>query len=315
MTLAAALAHGRSKLARSGSRTASLDARVLLGHVAGLTREQLIIEEARLLSLAQWDKYDALVERRLAREPVAYLVGEKEFFGLSFKVTPDTLIPRPDTETLVEVALGFCRELAHSPRILDLGTGSGAILLALLHACPEARGVGVDRSPGALGVALANARDLGLASRAHFVQGDWAAGIDEPFDVIVTNPPYINTADMADLMPDVMQFEPAAALDGGLDGLDPLRIIAPEAARLLSRPGLFCVEIGLGQAQTAKAILEDEGFQAVACVSDLNNIPRCITARQPDQGLAEVRSRKNMENRQDTRSQAKISVGKARQVR
>lgn len=287
-TIRAALAHGRSRLAGSNSESSALDARVLLGHVTGLTREELIVEEARELSQAEWERFDALIERRRACEPVAYLVGEKEFFGLSFKVTSDTLIPRPDTETLIEVALGFCRELTHPPRILDLGTGSGAILLALLHACPTASGVGIDRSALALDVARQNARDLGLTERAHFVQGNWAAGLDGPFDVIVTNPPYINTADMTDLMPDVVRFEPAGALDGGPDGLDPLRLIAPDAVRLLSSPGLFCAEIGLGQAQAAKAILEQERFQAVKCVPDLNNIPRCITAEPPISGKMEA---------------------------
>lgn len=281
MTLTTALASGRSRLAGAGQEGASLDARVLLGHVTGLSREAMIIEEDRPLSQADREEFDTLIERRLTHEPVAYLIGQKEFHGLSFRVTPETLIPRPDTEVLVETALAFCQSFEGSPRILDLGTGSGAILLALLHACPEAEGVGVDRSAGALEVARQNARDLCLEGRADFVQGDWATRIDGPFDVVATNPPYITSADMAGLMPDVAEYEPAAALDGGADGLDPLRVIAPDALRLLSPQGLFLIEIGRGQAVSAKDILRQAGFQAIQSVPDLNGIERCITAQAP----------------------------------
>lgn len=281
MTIAATLASGRSRLAGAGQEGASLDARVLLGHVTGLSREAMIIEEDRPLSQADREEFDTLVERRLAHEPVAYLIGKKEFHGLSFKVTPETLIPRPDTETLVETALDFCQRLDGSPRILDLGTGSGAILLALLHACREATGIGVDCSSGALEIARQNAMYHGLEGRADFIRGDWAKSINGPFDVIATNPPYITTGDMAGLMPDVARYEPAGALNGGADGLDPLRVIAPDALRLLSHQGLFLVEIGLGQAVGTEDILKRAGFQAIQSVPDLNGITRCITAQPP----------------------------------
>lgn len=277
-TLGAVLGSARSKLARAGIESAALDARLLLGYVTGLTREQMIVDDRREIGAAERRRFDDLVERRTTGEPVAYLIGEKEFHGLRFKVSPLTLIPRPDTETLVETALAFCRALDHPPRILDLGTGSGAILLALLHGCEGASGVGVDRSPGALDVARRNALDLGLQARVRFVEGDWTKGLEGPFDVIVTNPPYITTADMGELMRDVADFEPPGALDGGPDGLDPLRIIARDVKRLFSPPGQFCAEIGLGQAAAAKTILKEAGFAEIECVPDLNGIPRCITA-------------------------------------
>lgn len=280
-TLGRVLASGRSRLASTDLEGAALDARVLLGHVTGFSHEQMIVEDQRELDEETLSRFDTLVDRRVAREPVAYLIGHKEFFGLKFKVTSDTLIPRPDTEVLVETALAYCLGLAHPPRILDLGTGSGAILLALLHGRREASGVGVDSSHGSLEVANCNAVNLGLAGRAEFVRGDWTKEVTGTFDVIVTNPPYITSGDMANLMPDVANFEPAGALDGGADGLDPMRTIARDVTRLFARPGLFCAEIGLGQAEAAKAILLQAGLQNVECVPDLNGIPRCMVAMPP----------------------------------
>lgn len=276
LTIGVALAAARERLTESGFESAALDARVLLGHVTGLSREHLMVEDARVLGKLDQDRFDALVERRLTREPVAYLVGQKEFFGLTFDVNPETLVPRPDTETLVEAALKYCNALDHAPRILDLGTGSGAILLALLHTCSEATGVGVDRSNGALDVARRNAKAFGLEARAQFVQGNWADGIEGTFDLIVTNPPYIPSEDIACLMPDVVNFEPVGALDGGLDGLGPLRLIVQDAGRLLVPGGFFCCEIGQGQASEAQKILRGNGFTDVDCVPDLNGIARCV---------------------------------------
>jgi release factor glutamine methyltransferase len=276
ITVGAALASARSTLARAGLESAALEARVLLGHVTSLTREQLIVEDARDLTPEEEARFEALVERRVAREPVAYLIGEKEFFGLRFEVNSDTLVPRPDTETLVEAVLKFCKTLEHGPRILDLGTGSGVLLLAVLHGRPQATGLGVDRSPGALKVATRNAKALGLDKRASFQEGNWTQGLEGPFDVIVTNPPYIPSRDMEGLMPDVRDFEPAGALDGGPDGLCPMRTIARDAGPLFAPGGLFCCEIGQGQAETAARILIDNGFGDVKCVPDLNGIARCV---------------------------------------
>lgn len=276
LTIGALLAAARIRLAEAGLENAALDARVLLGHVTRLSREQLMVEDVRILERLEQDRFDALIARRLTREPIAYLIGEKEFFGLMFEVTPETLVPRPDTETLVEAVLKHCNALDHGPRILDLGTGSGAILLAVLHSCPGASGIGVDRSSGALDVTRRNAASLDLEARAQFVQGNWAGSIEGAFDVIVTNPPYIPSEDVAGLMPDVANFEPEGALDGGPDGLDPLRLIAPDARRLLVSKGFFCCEIGQGQAAEAQKILRGNGFTAVNCVSDLNGIERCV---------------------------------------
>lgn len=276
LTIGVALAAARAKFAEIGLESAALDARVLLGNVTGLSREQLMVEDTRVLASLDQNRFDALVARRLTREPIAYLVGKKEFFGLMFEVGPETLVPRPDTETLVEVVLKYCSTLDHAPRILDLGTGSGAILLASLRSCPGATGVGIDRSSGALDVARRNAKSFGLEARTQFVQGNWADGIDGVFDVIATNPPYIPSADIAELMPDVANFEPTGALDGGPDGLDPLRLIAVDAQRLLVPGGFFCCEIGQGQAAEAQKILQDNGFVQVKCVPDLNGIERCV---------------------------------------
>lgn len=282
LTIGAALSQARARLSGAGIEGAALDARILLGHVTRFTRERLMVEDASVLGTLEQAQFDALVDRRLRHEPVAYLTGEKEFFGLRFEVNQETLVPRPDTETLVEVALDYCKTLDHAPRILDLGTGSGAILLSVLHTCPAATGLGVDSSRGALDVARANAAALGLEERVEFLHGNWAEGLEGPFDVIVTNPPYIPSADVKDLMPDVSNYEPAGALDGGPDGLDPMRLIARDAARLLSEQGFFCCEIGQGQAAAAQAILADSGFHSVQCVPDLNGIPRCVCGRAPD---------------------------------
>lgn len=276
ITVGAALVSARSTLVEAGHESAALEARVLLGHVTGLTREQMIVEDARDLTPEEAAGFEALVERRVAREPVAYLIGEKEFFGLRFEVNSDTLVPRPDTETLVAAVLKFCKTLDHAPRILDLGTGSGAILLAVLHNDLQATGLGVDRSPDALEVATQNAKALGLDERVSFLEGNWTSGLEGPFDVIVTNPPYIPSTDMAGLMPDVRDFEPAGALNGGPDGLDPMRIIARDAGPLFAPGGLFCCEIGQGQDETAVEILGDNGFGDVKCVPDLNGIARCV---------------------------------------
>ena len=230
--------------------SAELDALLLVGAVLGLDLTGLITAAGRLLTKDESIRLDEFAQRRLGGEPVARIVAAREFWGLPLKLSAATLVPRPDTETVVELALDMLR--ASTPagrplRIADLGTGSGAILLALLSELPGAFGYGTDISAEALQTAHSNARDLGLAERAEFVACDYASGLSGLFDIIVSNPPYIRSAEIAGLAREVRHFDPRAALDGGPDGLDAYRALIPQAARLLAPNGALVVEVGQGQ--------------------------------------------------------------------
>jgi release factor glutamine methyltransferase len=228
-------------------------------------------------------RFEALVGRRAEHEPFAYIAGEREFWSLPFRVTPATLIPRPDTETVVEAALAHVRARGNdTPRILDLGTGSGCILLALLSELPRATGIGVDASAAALDVATANARALGLGERAALHRGDWTEGVAGPFDLIVSNPPYIAEADIAILDADVARFEPHAALSGGRDGLDAYRAIAAAVPPLLAPAAALVLEVGFGQAEPVSALLRGTGLDIDGVRADLAGIPRCVVATRPE---------------------------------
>jgi release factor glutamine methyltransferase len=240
------------------SDTPRLDAELIAAHAAGLERGEMLL---RLSDLAVPAGADALLARRLAHEPVAHITGTRDFWTLSLKVTPDVLIPRPDSETLIEAALGHFAGRAGPRRILDLGTGSGALLLAALSEWPEATGLGIDISAGALAVARENAQRCGLADRADFVAGDWAQGLDGRFDLILCNPPYIE-AD-AVLAPEVADHEPHGALFAGVDGLDCYRRLAPDMARLLETGGIALFEIGHDQGRAVSALFAAEGFAPV----------------------------------------------------
>jgi release factor glutamine methyltransferase len=232
---------------------------------------------------------EVMAERRLAGEPVARILGHKEFWGLTFELSPATLVPRPDTETLVEVALKFTRDanmaakMAERPiRIADIGTGTGAILLALLSELPQARGIGTDISHDALATATRNAERLGLLDRADFVESDYASALDDPFDLIVSNPPYIRSRDIDGLPLDVRAYDPHLALDGGDDGLEAYRAIAPQAARLLRPDAALVVEIGQGQADEVIRIFAAAGLMPDGAPKvDLAGIGRVILARKP----------------------------------
>jgi release factor glutamine methyltransferase len=244
------IATARRSLAQSfrrhGLATPELDARVLVGHALGLDHAALAAQAPRALTVDEADTIAALAARRLAREPVARIVGVKEFWGLSLALNSATLVPRPETETVVEAALDAL-EWPHargtSLRIADLGTGSGALLLALLSELPMARGLGTDLSPEALGGARHNAITLGLAERASFVACDFGSAIAGPFDLVVSNPPYVAHDDIAALAPEVRVFDPMLALDGGPDGLDAYRAIAMTARHLLSPDGILVLEL------------------------------------------------------------------------
>jgi len=265
----------------AGLDTPDLDARLLTADALGLDHAGLVSQADRVLAPAEAARLAALADRRLAREPVARIRGRKEFWGLDLAVTPDVLVPRPDTETVVEAALALLPDRARPLRIADLGTGSGALLLALLHERPAARGAGTDLSTAALTVARDNAAALGLAGRAGFVACHHGAALAGNFDLVVANPPYIPTADLAGLAPEVRDHDPALALDGGPDGLDAYRAIAADAGRLLRPGGALVVELGIGQADAVTALLAKQGLTVAAPRPDLAGIPRALAALRP----------------------------------
>ena len=214
--------------------------------------------------------------RRAGREPVSRILGEREFWSLRFSLAPDTLDPRPDSETVVEAALDWCGERPGPLRVLDLGTGTGCLLLAVLESRPEATGIGTDIAAGAVAEAARNAAALGLSDRASFRRADWDAGIAGRFDLILSNPPYIPTPEIGGLEPEVTSWDPKAALDGGADGLDAYRRIAPAAAGRLAPGGAAFLEIGAGQEEPVEAIMAAEGFSRFVRKADLGGNVRCL---------------------------------------
>jgi release factor glutamine methyltransferase len=273
----------RRRLAREfrarGLDVPELDARILVGHALGLSHAALAAQSGRLLANAEADAIAAFAARRLAREPVARIVGRKEFWGLPLTLNAETLVPRPETETVVEAALaameGKHRKLPRL-RVADLGTGSGALLLALLSELPTASGIGTDTSLTALGCARDNATALGLAARASFMACDYGAALRGPVDLLVSNPPYVARPDIAGLQPEVRDFDPRSALDGGPDGLDGYRAIASQARRLLAPEGILVVEVGRGQSSPVASIFAPTGLAPVVWRHDLSGIVRAV---------------------------------------
>jgi release factor glutamine methyltransferase len=251
------------------SQTPRLDAELLMAHALGVTREQLLL---RHLDDRAPAAFAALVERRCAHEPIAYITGTRDFWTISLAVGPGVLIPRPDSETLIETAIGYFAGRAPAA-ILDLGTGPGTLLLAALAEWPDALGVGVDASADALRYAERNARELGFADRASFARGNWADAIDGRFDLILANPPYVATSDA--LAAEVRDHEPAAALFAGADGLDDYRIIAAQLPRLIASGGVAVIEIGSTQADAVSALLIEQGLIA-SIRRDLGARDRCL---------------------------------------
>ena len=278
-TVATALGGAARRLHAVGIDSARLDSRLLLGAVLNLEPAQLIAHPERALTPTESARFHDLVDRRSRRQPLAQLLGRREFWGLAFRVTPDTLDPRPDSETLVEAALACVSDRSAPLRILDLGTGTGCLLLSLLHELPQARGTGVDCSDAALAVAAANAAGLGLAGRTILRKGNWTEGLDGIFDLIVANPPYIPRAEIDGLMPEVARFEPRLALDGGADGLDAYRAIAKGTVGLLAPHTHLLVEVGDGQGDSVEAVFAAAGYRCGARHADLRGHPRCLTLR------------------------------------
>lgn len=256
------------------SETPRLDAELLMAHALGVERDRLLLDSARFTVPDDFAKF---VERRLAHEPIAYIVGYRDFWTIRLAVGPGVLIPRPDSETLIEAAVGYFGAVGPAS-ILDLGTGPGTLLLAALSEWPNASGLGVDASDAALACARVNADALGLPDRAEFRPGNWASGLDRRFDLILCNPPYI--ADSEALMPDVADFEPAAALFAGADGLGDYRRIIPDLPHILAPNGVAVVEIGHRQRISVTGIAEAAGF-SVACRQDLGGRDRALLLTRP----------------------------------
>jgi release factor glutamine methyltransferase len=268
---------GRERLETGGIDQPVIDSRLLLEAAAGVTRVEIITDPHRLLTGEQMDTFEGYIERRLRREPVSHILGRKGFWKIMLSVTPHVLTPRPDTEVIVDEALKAFPE-AMAFNMLDLGVGSGAILLAILAERPAAKGLGVDISEEALAVARENAANLDLNNRAALLHGDWTTGLaDESFDLVVSNPPYIATEEIETLDPEVKDHEPRVALDGGPDGLDPYRVLAPEILRVLKPGGLFAVEIGHTQARAVEALFRDAGGAQVRTIKDLALRDRVVT--------------------------------------
>ena len=268
------------RLTAAGISRARREARLLASEATGLDSATVTAHPERKLSSAASERLATFTRRREAREPISRIVGWREFWSLRFALGPETLDPRPDSETLIAAALESA-DRARPLSVLDLGTGSGCLLLALLSELPKANGLGVDLSQGALTVAAANAESLGLASRARFRLGDWGSGLDERFDLILCNPPYIPAGEIPGLAPEVAKFDPMLALDGGTDGLDAYRRLSGELRPLLGQAGRAIVEIGVGQSASAGAILASGGLTVLGQCADLAGTPRCLILGWP----------------------------------
>ncbi len=261
--------------------SAELDARLLVGAALKLDLTGLITSASRIVTDAEAAQIESFATRRLGGEPVARILGQKEFWGLPLKLSDETLVPRPDTETVVELALEAVGKSPRPLRIADLGTGTGAILLALLSELPDAFGIGTDTSLGALATARRNAADLGLAARAGFVACDYAAALAGPFDLIVSNPPYIASADITRLSVEVRDHDPILALDGGVDGLKAYRTLIPQAADVLAPGGALVVEGGQDQIGPIEVLMRAAGLAVRnPAKADLGGIPRGIAGRK-----------------------------------
>jgi release factor glutamine methyltransferase len=283
-TIASARRAIREMLEQGGIDSAEADARLLIAHALDVERATVLTHGNRELAPKEVKAIDALATRRLRHEPVARIVGHKEFWSLLLAVNDAVLVPRPETETVVELALDMVIGDAlrmEKVRVLDIGTGTGALLLALLSELKEAYGTGTDISAEALAVASANAERHGLAARCAFVCCDIATGVAGPFDLIVSNPPYVMHDEIATLAPDVRDYDPSLALDGGADGLMSYRAIAQVAAGLLRPEGQVIVELGAGQEQQVRTLFTNAGLEVIAARSDLAGIPRALAAKAP----------------------------------
>lgn len=279
-TIGAALAEGTALLRAAGIETARLDARLLLAAATGKTAEQIVAHPDLELPGPAIEAFSGLLTRRMRREPISQLLGRREFWSLDFVTTRDTLTPRPDSETLIETALRLLPDRGAALRILDLGTGTGCLLVTLLSEYPGATGIGTDASAAAADVARRNVAAHRLDARARIAVTHWDDGVDGVFDLIVSNPPYIATAELPGLDPEVALYEPTAALEGGADGLDAYRDLAPRVARRLAPGGFALFEIGLGQAAEVESICVGAGLQVHGRACDLAARERCVVVKR-----------------------------------
>jgi release factor glutamine methyltransferase len=258
-----------------------LDARLLLSAATGISDVSLIADPDVSVDAEAVARLDSLARRRLEGEPVSRILGTREFWGLEFLLGSETLDPRPDSETLIEAVLEAVDDRQAALRVLDLGTGSGCLLLALLSELPNATGLGIDCVEGALAVARQNAEHLGLTGRVQFQQGDWGKGLEPGFDLVVSNPPYIPTPDLDGLGREVRDHDPLRALDGGADGLDAYRVLAPCTERLLAPGGLAFWEFGIGQADDVSQIAEEASLMVAGTARDLGGLARVLIMKRP----------------------------------
>ena len=268
-----------ARLTEAGVDSARVDARILLARAMGISREQLIAA-IRQPAPSEIIAFQTLIDRRLAREPLAYITGRKEFWSLDFEVGPGVLVPRPETETLIDTALALVPDRAAPLSIADLGTGSGAILIAMLKEFPQARGMGFERSPDALRYARANLHAHGLEGRGEIIAADWKDASVEQFDIILSNPPYIPHGDIPGLEPEVRLHEPRAALDGDISGLEAYRSLAEVLPKLLRPGGMALLELGQGQADLMEPVFPD--LTILRMVPDLAGIPRVLVLKKPN---------------------------------
>lgn len=288
-TIGSLLCEAGSLLRAAGIEEPRREARLLLGHVLGRPSGLLTLDAREPVGVAAAARFRDLVARRAAHVPAAHLTGARGFWTLDLVVTPDVLIPRPDSETLIEAALALLPDRGAVRRVLDLGTGSGALLLAALSEFPGAIGIGVDRSAAALAVARANAERAGLEDRGLFVCGDWSAALAGGFDLVLANPPYIPSAEIATLAPEVREHDPRAALDGGADGLDAYRAILADLARILAPDGIAVLELGAGQAAAVSRLAEACRLAVGQLRQDLGGVARAIVLRHAEKTVGEPR--------------------------
>ena len=275
-TIAEAIRNGALRL-QGVADNPRLECRVLLAYALGGTQNDLIRDSTRRIDTAH---FDTLLARRAAREPLALILGRREFWSMDFEVSAATLIPRADSETLIRAALTQYANRVPPGRIVDLGTGTGCLLLALLHEFPNAFGIGIDVVPAAADLARSNSVRLGLAHRAAFLCGDWTSSLYGLFDLVVANPPYVAAGDIAGLMPEVQRHEPRSALNGGVDGYDAYRTMLPRFPALLAPDGIAVLELGAGQAETVTALAREVGLRASLHL-DLAGIERALVLSRP----------------------------------
>ncbi len=280
-SLAALLFEATARLAAAGVAEPRRDARVLLAAALGLDAGALLARAETVVAPAPAARFQSMVARRARREPVARILGRRGFWAHDFELSPAVLDPRPDSETLISQVLERIDDRAAGHRVLDLGTGSGCLLLTLLGELPAAIGLGIDLSPAALDVARANAARLGMADRAFFACGEWAAAAAPGWSVILANPPYLARHELDDLEPEVAQWDPRFALDGGADGLDAYRALLPGLARLLAPAGLLALEIGAAQARAVQQLMGEHGLAPAEVLQDLGARERCLLFEAP----------------------------------